>query len=963
MKFYKILLGLLFIHLSVWGQIEVTLPVERMVLQRNKNNQADIHIGGNVSSTFDKIEARLVTLGKDGKPLEPTVASNWSTIVTNQKTGTFLGKLTNQPAGWYHLQVRGMRGDSLIGQVSTVKMGIGEVFLIAGQSNAQGDPPIADPTLYDAEDDRVNCINEQDFGIDKPFKYPTFSRITKTSVVGPTGNSSWCWPTLGDEISKNWNVPVAFLNCAIGGTGVFVWRASAKREFEPTVINSVAGFPYIHLQRTLNYYCSFTGVRAVLWHQGEVDTGIFEYGNGTDPSVYTSNLRQVIEISRRDFGKNVSWVIARASMVNGNTSWRVIRGQEMVNEIANFNTFAGPYTDRIQPNAWERDGGVHFLKEGIRDLGKAWFNSINNNTFLNNSIPHAASEPLKSQIGTCGVDLSTIIQMPDGLYNYEWYNKQMQRQSNNLNLSTNNEGPFYPYMRESNTGNYIVSPAVSYKPAQLNLSLDGPLNNCEGTTLNVLPGSFNVNYVWQDGQNYLKYPITKNGTYNIKVSTTDVYGCTASALATYTAKFNPIPSKALITTNVSPVLCEGSSVQLSSSNDAILKRLWSNGSTSNNITLNTAQTITLKVVDANNCASPVSDPVKIVVNPNPSKPEIQAGGPLLFCTNEKVTLATALLPNQPFTESKYEWYNNGVLVNDLKGKFVGVSLPGNYQAKIFNQFNCPSPLTDALKVENHPLPPTPTVSILGNTRFCGGGAVELVANTSYPNTLVWSNNSNANYSNSLKITVQSQKDTRTNYTDTFSALIRDERGCKSLGSNPVTVDVRANPTKAFISKIGTFKLEANTVFFGVDGQQYDWFLNGNKLNNIGNGNGVKIDQNGIYTTISKINYKFNDGPDLVCQSEVSNSYNFYEDYNNFFTVYPNPVKHTETLKVDIRQPVANANFLIYNLKGQLIFSEKLLNFDSEKTLNLKNWDLPEGNYKVVLRVGDKFYYKNLIVNH
>ncbi len=257
MKNIYFVLGLLLFQYVSLGQVEVTLPVERMVLQRDKNNKADIHIGGNVSSSFDKIEARLVTLDKGGKPVIPAIESTWTAIVTNQNSGTFLGKLENQPAGWYHLEVRAIRGDSLIGEVSTVKMGIGEVFLIAGQSNAQGDPPIEDPTLYDAQDDRVSCINEKDFGIDKPFKYPKFSKITKNVFVGPTGNSSWCWPILGDEITKNWDVPVAFLNFAIGNTGVFVWRASAKREFGPTSIDSRSGFPYIHLQRTLNYYCSF----------------------------------------------------------------------------------------------------------------------------------------------------------------------------------------------------------------------------------------------------------------------------------------------------------------------------------------------------------------------------------------------------------------------------------------------------------------------------------------------------------------------------------------------------------------------------------------------------------------------------------------------------------------------------------------------------------------------------------
>lgn len=960
MKNIYFVLGLLLFQYVSFGQVEVTLPVERMVLQRDKNNRADIHIGGNVSSTFDKIEARLVTLDKVGKPVLPAIESTWTAIITNQNSGTFLGKLENQPAGWYHLEVRAIRGDSLIGKVSTVKMGIGEVFLIAGQSNAQGDPPIEDPTLYDAEDDRVSCINEKDLGIDKPFKYPKFSKITKNVFVGPTGNSSWCWPILGDEITKNWDVPVAFLNCAIGNTGVFVWRASAKREFEPTSIDSRSGFPYIHLQRTLNYYCSFTGVRAVLWHQGEVDTGIFEFGNGLDPSIYTNNLKQVIEISRRDYGKNVSWVIAKASMVQGNTSWRVIRGQEMVSEIANFNAFAGPYTDVIQPRREDRDGGQHFKGQGIIDLGKGWFNSINNSNFLNNSKPHKATEPLKTQILGCGINNNTTLQMPDGLFGYEWYDTQKNRLSGNLSYSTNTKATFYPYMRESANGNYIVSPAVSYSPAVLNLTLDGPANNCEGTTVNVLPGNFNATSTWQDGKSLSKFPITKAGTYNINVGTTDVYGCSTSAAATFTVQFNPIPKKATITSDVPTVLCEGNRVILSSNDDATLKRVWSTGSIANSILVNTPQSISLKLLDGNNCASPVSEIVNVVVNPNPNKPEIQAGGPTLFCTDDKVTLATAL-GNSIFSEKSYEWLYNGVLDKNLNGKFISASLPGNYQARIYNQFNCPSPLTNTIKIENYALPAAPVITANGDTRFCAGGAVELKADSRYINNLVWISNSNANYSNNETIKFETQKDVKVNISDKFTAYIRDERGCQSRLSNSIAVDVRANPTKPFIGRKGTFALEANTIFLGIDGQKYDWFLGNASQTNIGDGKKVKIDQNGAYTVQSKIIYPIADANSLECKSELSSVFNYYEDYTNIFAIYPNPVKQNEPLKLDIRQPLDDANLLIYNLKGQLLFSERILNFNEEKQLALKNFSLPEGNYKVVLKTGEKQFYRNLII--
>jgi hypothetical protein len=81
---------------------------------------------------------------------------DWTLLDANPNAGIFQGKI-DVSGGWYRMKVRSFLNNKIIDSTELNRVGVGENFLIAGQSNAQGTFRL--PVEIGAEDDRVNCSN------------------------------------------------------------------------------------------------------------------------------------------------------------------------------------------------------------------------------------------------------------------------------------------------------------------------------------------------------------------------------------------------------------------------------------------------------------------------------------------------------------------------------------------------------------------------------------------------------------------------------------------------------------------------------------------------------------------------------------------------------------------------------------------------------------------------------------
>ncbi|AKD58100.1 hypothetical protein SD10_27535 [Spirosoma radiotolerans] len=398
----------LFWPVFAFAQLQLSHPMARLVVQRGTDGNGRLYLSGRFTGSVDRVEAQL-TPAVAGQG----VATGWQTVQTNPANNLFLGYITGA-GGWYVLNVRTVVGNAVQEQVSVQPVGIGEVFITAGQSNSRG-LGIGDNDLG-TNTDRVNAIDSINhyypqppaapalLSSGDPSPVPRFKALTATRRIFPMAESSWGWGELGDYIVNRYNVPVAFFVTGWDGSTIDNWQKTANGIPTCNAYYCTAGNwenlqPYTNLKNVLRYYGSVSGVRAILWQQGEAEADVAS----SDIPTYADRLRDVIQKTRQDFGgQNVPWMVARASFNGTKTTPAVVAQQENVIATSGFNVFQGPYNDTIQNrNAGNVD--VHFrnvsrpsphpqyylnnrpipVDMGLSRFARNWNNSLNNAFFQN----------------------------------------------------------------------------------------------------------------------------------------------------------------------------------------------------------------------------------------------------------------------------------------------------------------------------------------------------------------------------------------------------------------------------------------------------------------------------------------------------------------------------------------------------------------------------------------------------
>lgn len=222
--------------------LEIFSPSDYQIIQRDGSDLADIAIAGRVRNVTSDVEARWN-------------GGAWTTIASNAN-GDFSGSLTNQSAGQGTLEVR--LADYTAVSESLAYVGIGDVFLIAGQSNASG-RGVSSQSYSHATLKACLFGNDGEWKeLTDPTDSPTDQLDSASADTSPAAAGS-VWPPLATSIMADQGVPVAFVPCAKGSTSITAWQPGASHTDRTTLYGS------------MNYRAEQTGAKALLWWQGETD--------------------------------------------------------------------------------------------------------------------------------------------------------------------------------------------------------------------------------------------------------------------------------------------------------------------------------------------------------------------------------------------------------------------------------------------------------------------------------------------------------------------------------------------------------------------------------------------------------------------------------------------------------------------------------------------------------------------
>ena len=316
------------------------------------------------------------------------------------------------------------------------------------------------------------------------------------------------------------------------------------------------------------------------------------------------------------------------------------------------------------------------------------------------------------------------------------------------------------------------------------ITASGPTTFCQGGSV-TLTASSGASYLWSNGATTQSTTIQAGGSYTVTV--TDANGCSAiSAPATVTVQ--PLPS-AVVTASGPLSFCDGGSVTLTAAEGAAW--LWSNGATTQSITVTDSGSYSVTITGANGC-SVTSSPTIVTVHTAPSV-TITPSGPTTFCEGGSVTLTAS-------SSASYLWSNGATTQS------IVAAVAGSYSVTVTDANGCTAG-SEAVAVTVRTAPETPVITASGPTAFCEGGSVTLSAPAGF--TYLWSNGATA-----ASITVGTG--------GSYSVTVTDGNGCSST-SAPTTVTVNAAPT-ATITAGGptTFCAGGSVTLTASAGTSYLW---------------------------------------------------------------------------------------------------------------------------------------------
>ena len=356
---------LLAITSSHAAELSLSSPLESEVVQRRTKDKGSLSIAGALTGSEtkpDAIEARISADGKSGE---------WQKLVPTFEASAFHATMEAPAGGWYRLEVRAAGDGKVLAEAAVERVGVGEVFVVAGQSNS------------------ANHGEEKQTM--KTGKVTTFDgkrwQPSNDPQPGASGGGGSFLPPFGDAIAERFGVPVGFIACGIGSTSVREWLPKGSTfPNPPTIERNVNPLATGEWESKGAIFSAFAarmkvaglhGFRAVLWHQGESDANQRDATRTLRGELYREYLEKIIRESRREIGWDAPWFVAQVSYhIPGDEASADIRAAQ-ASLWKDGIAVEGPDSDALKGDL--RDGGgkgVHFSGNGLREHAARWVEKV-----------------------------------------------------------------------------------------------------------------------------------------------------------------------------------------------------------------------------------------------------------------------------------------------------------------------------------------------------------------------------------------------------------------------------------------------------------------------------------------------------------------------------------------------------------------------------------------------------------
>jgi hypothetical protein len=340
-------------------------PQDYQVVQRNAKNVGTVRVRGKLGEAAKKADALEYRLGTDGKPGE------WRKLDAAITDGKFDATIEAAAGGWYRLEVRAIANGKPVASATVDHVGLGEVFVVAGQSNSAN---------HGAEKQSTKTKRVAAFD-------GTKWQLANDPQPGASGTGGSFLPPFGDAIAEKFGVPVGLVACGVGATSVREWLPKGSTfPNPPTLEGHVRKLADGNWESKGDLYASFRdrmkqlgphGFRAVLWHQGESDANQKDATRTLPGKLYREYLEKLIRESRKDIGWDAPWFVARVSYhAPGDEASADIRAAQ-ASLWKDGVALEGPDSDALKGEF--RDGGgkgVHFSGPGLREHAARWAEKV-----------------------------------------------------------------------------------------------------------------------------------------------------------------------------------------------------------------------------------------------------------------------------------------------------------------------------------------------------------------------------------------------------------------------------------------------------------------------------------------------------------------------------------------------------------------------------------------------------------